>query len=76
MSILYRILPAGGSESTGDTKENDLLTSQERVNRDSLELIVLVEEGDSSFGYNIADSNRSHGGDLGGEGIEEFCRKR
>ena len=56
-------LPACGSESTRDTEENDLLTSGESVNGGALKLIILVKEGDSSFWYNIADSNRSHGGE-------------
>lgn len=74
-----RSLPAGGGESTRDTEEDDLLTSGEGVNGDSLELIVLVEEGDRSFRYNIADSNRSHGGGRrkgSAERYKEFCRKR
>lgn len=53
-------LPASGSESTRDTKENDFLTGGERVNGDSLKLIILIEEGDSSVRYNIADSDWSH----------------
>jgi hypothetical protein len=51
---------ASGSESTRNTKENDFFTGGERVNGGGLKLIILIEEGDSSVWYDIADSNWSH----------------
>lgn len=42
-SNLRRILPASGSEGTGDSKENDLLAGSKGVYGGVLELVLFVE---------------------------------
>lgn len=53
-------LPAGGSESTGDGEEDDLLAGGEGVDGDALELILVVEAGQGSIGYHVTNCNWSH----------------
>lgn len=53
-------IPASRGEGAGDGEENDLLAGGEGVNRDGLELVVLVEEGQVSVGNHVAYCYRSH----------------
>lgn len=53
-------LPASWGEGTRDAKEDDFFTGGERVDVDRLDLVLLVEVGQITVRYHIADCNRSH----------------